>query len=154
MVSDELRARREAVIREHMRSENEHDFDTTIGTFSRPRYELVPTGHVIDGEEAVRTYYRASRTLVPDQRNELIAMHHADESTIVEFWLRGTYRGTSDHVAPDGRTFECRMCAIFEWEAGADGIVCERVYWDQHSIRDQLMGEMVALPHEQVESPA
>ena len=35
--SDSLRARRVAVVREHMESENEHDFDTTIGTFSHPR---------------------------------------------------------------------------------------------------------------------
>ena len=40
----QLRERREAVVREHMESENQHDFDTTIGTFSHPRYEIVPTG--------------------------------------------------------------------------------------------------------------
>ena len=33
-----------------MESENVHDFDTTIGTFSHPRYEIVPTGDVYDGE--------------------------------------------------------------------------------------------------------
>lgn len=32
-----LRERREAVVREHMESENVHDFDTTMDTFSRPR---------------------------------------------------------------------------------------------------------------------
>ncbi len=31
-----LRERREAVVREHMESENEHDFDTTLGTFGHP----------------------------------------------------------------------------------------------------------------------
>jgi hypothetical protein len=37
--SDEqpLRVRREALVREHMQSENVHDFDTTIGTFGHPR---------------------------------------------------------------------------------------------------------------------
>jgi hypothetical protein len=29
----DLRARREAIVREHMESENAHDFDTTIATF-------------------------------------------------------------------------------------------------------------------------
>ena len=33
MPSADLRARREAVVREHMESENAHDFDTTIATF-------------------------------------------------------------------------------------------------------------------------
>ena len=96
----------------------------------------------------MRTYYRASRQLVPDQRNELIALHHADDAAIVEFWLRGTYHGSTDEAPPNGRTFECRMCAIFEFEAGSDGIVSERVYWDQHTIRAQLMGDIAPLPHD------
>ena len=57
MASAELRARREAIVREHMESENVHDFDTTIATFGHPRYELVATGEVYDGEEAVRAYF-------------------------------------------------------------------------------------------------
>ena len=41
-----LRQRREAIVLEHMDSENRQDFDATIGTFSHPRYELVATGDV------------------------------------------------------------------------------------------------------------
>jgi hypothetical protein len=80
-----LRERREAVVREHMESENDHDFDTTIGTFAHPRYELIPTGDVYDGEAEVRRYYAESRAAFPDQRNELLALHHADDAVIVEF---------------------------------------------------------------------
>ena len=47
----DLRERREAVVREHMESENRHEFDTTIDTFEHPRYEIIPTGDVYDGEE-------------------------------------------------------------------------------------------------------
>jgi ketosteroid isomerase-like protein len=130
-ITTELRERREAVVREHMESENTHDFDITIGTFAHPRYELIPTGEVFDGEAAVREYYRASRAATPDQRNELIALHSTDEAVMAEFWLRGTPAG-----APEGRGFECRMLAIFEFEA--DRIVCERVYWDRQTIRRQL----------------
>ncbi len=40
-----------------------HDFDTTIDTFAHPRYELIATGEVYDGEREVRGYYalRAAR---------------------------------------------------------------------------------------------
>ena len=148
MQGDELRSRRDAAIREHMRSENDQEFDSTIGTFRAPRYELVPTGHVIEGEEAVRTYYRASRVLVPDQRNELIALHQADDAAIVEFWLRGTYQGDADDAPPAGRSFVCRMCAIFDFEPAGAGIVSERVYWDQHTIRAQLMDEVAVVAGE------
>jgi hypothetical protein len=50
---DDLRARREAVVVEHMESENVHDFDTTLGTFAHPRYEIVPTGDVFERDRAL-----------------------------------------------------------------------------------------------------
>ena len=52
-------------MREHMESENHHDFDTTIGTFAHPRYELIATGEVYDGEQEVRRYYADSRAPSP-----------------------------------------------------------------------------------------
>ena len=70
----DLRKEREAVVRRHMEAENVHDFDTAIDTFSHPRYEIIPTGQIHDGEAAVREYFRESRSAFPDQRNELIAL--------------------------------------------------------------------------------
>ena len=131
-LTDELRERREAVVRLHMESENTQEFDDTISTFDHPYYELVPTGEVFDGEAAVREYYRNSRAATPDQRNELISMHFADDAVITEFWLRGTPAGRE-------RGFECRMIAVFGFEG--DRIVNERVYWDRQTIRQQLLGK-------------
>ena len=131
-----LRETREAVVREHMESENRHEFDATIETFSHPRYEIIPTGEIHDGEEAVRQYFADTRTAFPDQRNELIAMHHADDAVIVEFWLRGTHEGPLRGIPPTGKPFECRCLAIFEFEG--ERIVCERVYFDSATIAGQL----------------
>jgi steroid delta-isomerase-like uncharacterized protein len=138
VTQEELRAAREATVRRHMESENVHDFDVTIGTFRHPRYELVATGAVHDGEEAVRAYFKESRTAFPDQRNELISLRHADDGVIVEFWLLGTHRGPLAGIAPTGRAFRCRMAAFFLFE-GAD-LVCERVYFDSATILRQLGG--------------
>ena len=134
--SPELRASREAVVREHMESENHHDFDTTIGTFSHPRYEIVPTGDVYDGEAEVRAYFAETRTAFPDQRNELISLRHADDAVIVEFDLLGTHLGPLRALPPTGRSFRTRVTAFFIFEG--DRIVCERVYFDQLSILSQL----------------
>jgi steroid delta-isomerase-like uncharacterized protein len=134
----DLRQQREATVRRHMDSENVHDFDTTIATFRHPRYELVPGGQVHDGEEAVREYFRTTRAAFPDQRNELIALHHAEDAVIAEFWLLGTHRGPLLGMEPTGRTFRCRMAAFFLFE-GAD-LVCERVYFDTATILRQLSG--------------
>jgi steroid delta-isomerase-like uncharacterized protein len=131
-----LRDRREAVVREHMESENHHDFDTTIATFAHPRYEIVATGDVYDGETEVRGYFAESRTAFPDQRNELIALHHADDAVIAEFDLLGTHLGPLRSLPATGRSFRCRMTAFFLFED--DRICCERVYFDQTSILRQL----------------
>jgi steroid delta-isomerase-like uncharacterized protein len=131
-----LRDRREAVVREHMESENRQEFERTLATFAHPRYELVPTGQVFDGVEEVRAYYATSRAAFPDQRNEVRAVHHADAAVIVEFDLLGTHRGTFLGVVPTGRGFRCPMIAVFAFEG--EGIVCERVYFDAATIARQL----------------
>ena len=89
-----------------------------------------------DGEEAVRGYYAASRAAFPDQRNEVRAMHHADDAVVVEFDLMGTHRGPLRGIPPTGREFTCRMVALFRFEG--DRIVCERVYFDSATILGQL----------------
>ena len=133
-----LRERREAIVRRHMQAENEHDFDAVIGTFRHPRYELVATGQVHDGDVAVRGYFRETRTAFPDQRNEPISLCHADDAVIVELWLLGTHRGPLAGLAPTGRGFRVQMTAFFLFEG--DGLVCERVYFDAASILRQISG--------------
>jgi steroid delta-isomerase-like uncharacterized protein len=131
-----LRARREAIVREHMESENRHEFDVTMATFAHPRYEIIPTGEVYDGEAEVDAYFTASRRAFPDQRNELIELHHADDAVIAEFYLKGTHRGELRGVPPTGKEFTCRCTAFFLFEQ--DRLVCERVYFDSLTIMSQL----------------
>jgi steroid delta-isomerase-like uncharacterized protein len=134
----ELRERREAAVRRHMEAENVHDFETVMKTFDHPRYEIIPTGQVHDGDAAVRQYFKDTRTAFPDQRNELIALRHADDAVIVEFWLLGTHKGPLAGVAPTGKSFRVRMTALFLFEGDGARIVCERVYFDSATMLRQL----------------
>jgi steroid delta-isomerase-like uncharacterized protein len=136
-----LEERRLELVREHMLSENEHRFDDTFATFEHPRYEIIGTGDVYDGAEAVAEYYRASREAFPDQRNENTVLHAAEDAVIAEFDLVGTHLGELRGIPPTGRSFRCRMCAVFEFEPGGEKIVCERVYFDQGTIAQQLLGD-------------
>jgi steroid delta-isomerase-like uncharacterized protein len=131
-----LRERRERLVREHAEAENVHDFDTALGSFAHPRYEIVPSGEVIDGPVAVAAYYRETRSAFPDQRNEIHALHHADDAVVMEFTLHGTHRGSFRGLPPTGRAFSCRMLAVFAFEG--DRLVAERVYFDQSTILRQL----------------
>jgi steroid delta-isomerase-like uncharacterized protein len=131
-----LRRKREEIVREHMDSENRHEFDATLDTFEHPRYELIATGEVYDGTEEVQRYYDDTRRAFPDQRNELLALHHSDDAVLVEAVVRGTHKGPLRSLPPTGREFELPILAIFVFEG--DKLTCERVYFDQMTVLRQL----------------
>jgi hypothetical protein len=139
---NDLEQRRIQTVRDHMRLECECDWDGVIATFAHPRYEMYGSGTVFDGEEAVRGYFKASRTPFPDQGNEIIAIAAGGNSVLVEFWLTGTHLGPlrvgGRVIEPTGRAFRVRMMASFEFAPGSDKIVCERPYFDQGSVARAL----------------
>jgi ketosteroid isomerase-like protein len=134
----DLAAARLQTVRDHMALETAHDWDGVIATFAHPRYEMYGGGQVFDGEAAVRNYFALSRTPFPDQGNEIIAIAHAGDTVLVEFWLTGTHTGPLQHggrtIAPTGKSFRVRMSASFEFAPGGDKIVCERPYFDQGAV--------------------
>jgi steroid delta-isomerase-like uncharacterized protein len=131
-----LRRKREALVREHMDSENRHEFDATMETFEHPRYELIATGDVYDGPEEVQRYFDESRRAFPDQRNELLALHHADQAVLVEAVVRGTHLGPLRSLPPTGREYELPILSIFLFDG--DKLVGERVYFDSATMLRQL----------------
>ncbi|ODT88426.1 nuclear transport factor 2 family protein [Phenylobacterium sp. SCN 70-31] len=141
-MTDDLAARRIAVVRDHMALEITHDWDAVIATFAHPRYELHGGGAVFDGEESVRRYFAASRVPFPDQGNEIIAIAHDGDTVLVEFWLTGTHLGPlrlpGRTVEATGRAFRVRMAAGFEFAPGSDRILCERPYFDQGAVARAL----------------
>jgi steroid delta-isomerase-like uncharacterized protein len=131
-----LRRKREELVREHMDSENRHEFDATLETFEHPRYELIGTGEVYDGTEEVERYFEDTRRAFPDQRNELLALHHADDAVLVEAVVRGTHKGPLRSLPPTGREFELPILSIFMFDG--DKLIGERVYFDQTTVLRQL----------------
>lgn len=136
-MDDELRARRLEVLDVHFRSEVDHDWDACIATFDgHPRYEIVPTGQVHDGEDAVRAYHAAQRVAFPDQHHENVTFHCADDTVIAEFDLVGTNLGEFIGGVPTGRPFRVPTIAVFFFDG--DRIVNERVYLDTADLLRQI----------------
>ena len=147
MTDPELRARRLDVLDVHFRSEVDHDWEACLGTFAGvPRYEIVATGQVHDGRDAVLAYHRTQRTAFPDQRHEHVRLHVADDDCVVaEFDLLGTNTGEFLGMPPTGRSFRVPVIAVFAFEPGGAGILNERVYLDGASLLRQI-GHEALLP--------
>lgn len=124
----DLRRARQAVLEAHSAAESAHDLDAVIATFYHPRYEIVPTGEVFDGGDAVRRYHAENFAGVPDFKVEPIATHHGDDAVAEEAWVSGTHLGTYHGLPPTARYVRVRVCGIYLFEH--DRLVCERVYYD------------------------
>jgi len=135
--TDELRQRRLEVLEEHFASEVNQTFDVTLATFNgHPRYEIMATGQIYDGDDEVLTYHRRQRTAFPDQRHENVRYHFADDSVVTEFDLLGTNLGEFYGMAPTGKAFRVPVIAVFFFEG--DRITNERIYLDTASLLTQI----------------
>jgi steroid delta-isomerase-like uncharacterized protein len=145
MLDNDLRQRRLEIISEHMDTEVTQEFDRTLATFNgHPRYEIMPTGQVFDGDDEVMGYYRMTRTAFPDQRHDNVRHHVTDDTVIVEFDLLGTNLGEFYGLPPTGKAFRVPIIAVFFFEG--DRIVNERVYFDSASLVTQIgRGEVLAM---------
>jgi hypothetical protein len=143
MTQDELRARRETIVREHMADEIDHAWDRVLATFPHPHYEIIATGAVHDGRPEVERYYKSSRQTFPDQRNTLLSLRHVDDGIVVEFILEGTQLGPLGPLPATGPPFSCQMAAFFLFEG--ETLVCERIYSDTLSIVRQLLGDLTTM---------
>jgi steroid delta-isomerase-like uncharacterized protein len=149
MISDELRQRRLDIVREHMDTEVTKEFDRTLATFKtdgegHPRYEIMATGQVFDGDDEVMNYYLTTRTAFPDQRHENARFHVTDDAVIVEFDLLGTNLGEFYGMPPTGKVFRVPIIAVFFFDG--ERITNERIYFDSASLVTQIgRGELLAL---------
>jgi steroid delta-isomerase-like uncharacterized protein len=134
-----LRATREALVARHVEAELQGDATGVVATFKVPRYDLVASGDLLEGAEAVARRVDELAAAMPGVALEIIALHHADEAVIVETRTRGIHRAHLLGVPPTGRRYETRGVAIFRFD-GAD-LIEEVVYWDRQGLIEQLRQE-------------
>lgn len=135
-ISDKLREAREHLLRRHLEAHTSGDIDGVVATFAQPRMELIASGRVIDGAEALRAYLQERRRAFPDQAFEVICHHHSDRAVVSEHWMSGTHLGEVHGVAPSGKRFRARVASIFEFDG--EDLVNQRLYYDAGTIARQL----------------
>ncbi|KAF0241544.1 MAG: hypothetical protein FD167_3990 [bacterium] len=131
-----LQTVRESIVLEHMDSEDKHEFNRTLATFSQPRYEVIPTGQIYEGSEPVLKFLQETYIAFPDFHFELLKLRHTEDAIIVEVKFIGTQEGYWRGLPPTGRKIIYQMQNIFLFEE--DKLMCERLYFDQLTIMKQL----------------
>ena len=124
----ELDARRLAIVLEHVAAENARDVDRALRTFDHPRYEIVPTGLVYDGVEAVRRMLLDQWSAMPVVTYTPLSVYFGDEGVMVETRTAGT--------RSDGIAIEMTSVNLFGFRG--DRLVLERCYFDQVTVAQQL----------------
>lgn len=120
--------RRVAVVVEHVRLENEHDFAACLALFGEPRYEIVPIEEVHNGADAVTGFLRESQRGFPDFHFHAERVEAGGDVVFVEGTYTGTHEGTWNGLPATGRKVSFPMAVVFVF--AGDTLVCERVYFD------------------------
>lgn len=141
METDTNTTLREARIRrveEHIHSENAHDLEAVMETFSEnPRYDDEPWGEHHMGWEAVRGFYERLFEVAPDLSVEVLKRYVTGEAVIIECEISGTQLGWWRGLPPTGRHVRFSLCSVYTFEEG-DKLAGERIYYDRATVLGQL----------------
>jgi len=122
-----LRGAREDLVLRHVAAENARDVEAAMDTFTHPRYEIIPTGAVFDGYEAVRAMLLQQWADLPRLQYAAEAIYHCEQGLVVE--TRTTAPGTS---------IDMLSMNLFGFR-GPD-LILERCYFDRLLLAEQLEG--------------
>ncbi|OBG65653.1 hypothetical protein A5704_01560 [Mycobacterium sp. E735] len=120
-----LRRAREEVVLRHVAAENARDLEAAMATFTHPRYEIIPTGTVFDGDQAVRAMLSQQWADLPMLRYAAEAIYHGDNGLVVE--TRTTAPGTP-----------LDMLSVNLFGFRGPDLVLERCYFDRMLLAAQL----------------
>lgn len=123
----ELQNRREALILRHVAGENDRDLEAIMSTFTHPRYEIVPTGMVFDGDDEVRQMILRQWDELPRMHYEATGIFHSADGLVVE--TRTTCPGAS---------FDMLSVNLFGFRG--DDLILERCYFDRMLFAAEMQG--------------
>ena len=89
----ELQRAREELVLRHVAGENDRDLEAVMATFTHPRYEIIPSATVYDGDEAVRQMILRQWEELPWMHYTAEAIYHGEHGLVVE--TRTTCPGTA-----------------------------------------------------------
>lgn len=124
-MTTQLQRHREDLVLRHVDAENARDVDAALATFTHPRYEIIPTGAVFDGDAAVRGMLLQQWKDLPLLRYSAETLYHGENGLVVE--TRTTAPGTA-----------IDMLSINLFGFRGPDLILERCYFDRMLLTEQL----------------
>jgi len=147
MTDEERIELQRATVAEHLRAENDHDYERVNNTFvNAPRayYEIVPGGAHFDGIDGVRGFYELLDKVLPDLEVDTTHEYDVPGCSIREVTARGTHSAEFAGVPASGNRVEFEVCALYIFDDDEPGkLLAERAYWDNDALIRQMKGESV-----------
>ena len=132
------KAARLALVDEHVRAEVVHDLDALVDTFGAdPGFIDNSAREDHHGHDGVRAFYADLFAGFPDFSLGIERRHIAEETIILEVFVRGTHTGTWKGIPATGRRVDFPVCAIFTFD-DRDRIHSETAYFDRMTVLSQL----------------
>lgn len=122
---NELQRIREELVLRHVAGENNRDLEAVMATFTHPRYEIIPSATVYDGDEAVRQMILRQWLELPRMQYTAESVYHGEHGVMVE--TRTTCPGN-----------EIDMLSVNLFGFDGPGLILERCYFDRMLLASQL----------------
>ena len=138
---DGILERQRAIVAEHIRGENEHNWPAVYDTFvqdERAHYDVMPLGARFNGIEGVRGFYQAIAGALPDLHIEVKSEYDVPGCSIREVVLTGTHQGEFAGVKPLGNKISIEIAGFYTFDAESGKLLSERIYYDQASVLAQM----------------
>ncbi|ORW16385.1 hypothetical protein AWC18_18585 [Mycolicibacter nonchromogenicus] len=124
-MSATLRRVREEIVLRHIAGENDRDLAAVMATFTHPRYEIIPTATVYDGDNEVREMILRQWQELPRMHYSAAGVYHGPDGVVIE--TRTTCPGTD---------LDMLSVNVFGFEG--EDLIVERCYFDRMLLADQL----------------
>jgi len=137
-IPSDRKSARVALVREHVRLENEHHLEGVLSTFGENAdYEDEAWGDNYAGRDGVRLYYEQLMAALPDLEIRILQEHVTEDNVLLEVLICGTHLGPWRGLPATGRRVEIPLCGIYTFD-DQDRLAGERIYYDRASVLRQL----------------
>jgi len=133
--------RQRAIVAEHIRYENEHNWPAVHDTFvqdDRAFYDVIPLQTTFKGIDGVKQFYAVISTAMPDLHIAVTAQYDSPGCTVCETVISGTHLGSYLNVPPSGNKVKIQLAGIYLFNEDCTKLVAERIYYDQMSVMAQM----------------